>query len=70
MWRTQTVITEYKTISPEMRAAISTMSAAARRLNSVFSSSYVTEASLSAVNSLSDELEAANRKIRKLAHAG
>ena len=64
------MITEYKTISPEMRAAISTMSAAARRLNSVFSSSYVTEASLSAVKSLSDELEAANRKIRKLARAG
>lgn len=62
-------MTEYKTVSPEMHAAIGSMSAAARRLNSVFSASYVTDASLLLVKNLSDELETANRQIRKLARA-
>ena len=59
----------YKTVSPEMHAAVSTLSAAARRLNSVFSASYVTPASLSLVQNLSTELELANRQIRKLARS-
>ena len=60
-------MTNYKTVSPEMHAAVGTMSAAARRLNSVFAASYVTDASLLLVKNLSDELETANRQIRKLA---
>lgn len=60
-------MTDYKTVSPEMHAAVGTMSAAARRLNSVFSASYVTDASLLLVKNLSDELEQANRQIRRLA---
>jgi hypothetical protein len=52
-----------------MHAAVSTMSAVARRLNSVFSASYVTPASLSLVQNLSTELELANRQIRKLARS-
>lgn len=62
-------MTEYKTVSPEMHAAVGTMSAAARRLNSVFAASYVTDASLLLVKNLSDELEQANRQIRRLARA-
>ena len=62
-------MTDYKTVSPEMHAAVSEMSAAARRLNSVFSASYVTDASLLMVKNLSAELEQANRQIRKLARA-
>jgi len=62
-------MTEYKTVSPEMHAAVCTMSAAARRLNSVFAASYVTDASLLLVKNLSDELEQANRQIRRLARA-
>ena len=60
-------MTEYKTVSPEMHAAVGTMSAVARRLNSVFAASYVTDASLLLVSNLSAELEQANRQIRKLA---
>lgn len=60
-------MTNYKTVSPEMHAAVDTMSAAARRLNSVFAASYVTDASLLLVKNLSDELEQANRQIRRLA---
>ena len=60
-------MTDYKTVSPEMRAAVSEMSATARRLNSVFSASYVTDASLLMVSNLSAELEMANRQIRRLA---
>jgi len=52
-----------------MHAAVSEMSAAARRLNSVFSASYVTDASLLMVSNLSAELEQANRQIRRLARA-
>jgi len=59
----------YKTVSPEMHAAVSTMSAVARRLSSVFSASYVTPTSLSLVQNLSTELELANRQIRKLARS-
>jgi len=59
----------YKTVSPEMHAAVSTMSAVARRLNSMFCASYVTPASLSLVQNLSTELELANRQIRKLARS-
>jgi len=62
-------MTNYKTVSPEMHAAVGTMSAAARRLNSVFAASYVTDASLLLVKNLSDELETANRQIRRLARA-
>ena len=62
-------MTDYKIVSPEMYAAVDSMSAAARRLNSVFSASYVTDVSLLMVKSLSDELETANRQIRRLARA-
>jgi len=62
-------MTDYKTVSPEMHDAIDSMSAAARRLNTVFAASYVTDASLLLVKNLSDELETANRQIRKLARA-
>jgi len=62
-------MTDYKTVSPEMHAAVDSMSAAARRLNTVFAASYVTDASLLLVKNLSDELETANRQIRRLARA-
>jgi hypothetical protein len=60
-------MTNYKTVSPEMHAAVCEMSAAAHRLNTVFAASYVTPASLLTVKTLSAELEEANRQIRKLA---
>jgi hypothetical protein len=62
-------MTDYKTVSLEMHAAVDSMSAAARRLNTVFAASYVTDASLLMVKNLSDELEQANRQIRRLARA-
>jgi len=62
-------MTNYKTVSPEMHAAVDSVSAAARRLNTVFAASYVTDASLLLVKNLSDELETANRQIRRLARA-
>lgn len=59
----------YKTLSPQLNDAVSEMSVAACRLNTVFSASYVTPASLSLVQNLSMELELANRRIRKLARS-
>ena len=59
----------YKTPSPQLNDAVSEMSVAARRLNTVFAASYVTPASLSLVQNLSMELELANRRIRKLARS-